>query len=44
LRRERLIERSCPRRVEFRRELPKARVGKVDFEVPVAEHSARSGR
>ena len=29
--RERLIKWSCPREVEFRRELPKTRVGKVDF-------------
>jgi long-chain acyl-CoA synthetase len=29
--RERLIKWSCPREVEFRDELPKTRVGKVDF-------------
>jgi long-chain acyl-CoA synthetase len=36
--RERLIKWSCPREVEFRRELPKTRVGKIDFKVLVAEH------
>ena len=39
--RERLIKWSCPREVEFRRELPKTRVGKVDFKVLVAEHAAK---
>jgi long-chain acyl-CoA synthetase len=29
--RERLIKWSCPREVEFREELPKTRVGKIDF-------------
>ncbi len=29
--RERLIKWSCPREIEFRRDLPKTRVGKVDF-------------
>lgn len=29
--RERLIKWSCPREIEFRRELPKTRVGKIDF-------------
>jgi long-chain acyl-CoA synthetase len=29
--RERLIKWSCPREVEFREELPKTRIGKVDF-------------
>ena len=38
--RERLIKWSCPRAIEFRRELPKTRVGKVDFKVLVAEHRA----
>jgi len=38
--RERLIKWSCPREVEFRRELPKTRVGKIDFKVLVAEHAA----
>jgi long-chain acyl-CoA synthetase len=41
--RERLIKWSCPREVEFRRELPKTRVGKIDFKVLVAEHVERSG-
>ena len=40
--RERLIKWSCPREVEFRRELPKTRVGKIDFKALVAEHVARS--
>ncbi len=38
--RERLIKWSCPREVEFRRELPKTRIGKVDFKVLAAEHRA----
>ena len=29
--RDRLIKWSCPRDVEFREELPKTRVGKIDF-------------
>ncbi len=33
-----LIKWSCPREVEFRRELPKTRVGKIDYKVLVAEH------
>jgi long-chain acyl-CoA synthetase len=43
--RERLIKWSCPREVEFRRELPRTRVGKVDFKVLVDEHveAARKG-
>jgi len=40
--RGRLIKWSCPREVEFRRELPKTRVGKIDFKVLVAEHVERS--
>jgi long-chain acyl-CoA synthetase len=39
--RGRLIKWSCPRAIEFRRELPKTRVGKIDFKVLVAEHVAR---
>jgi long-chain acyl-CoA synthetase len=39
--RERLIKWSCPREIEFRRELPKTRVGKIDFKVLVAEHVKR---
>lgn len=38
--RERLIKWSCPREVEFRRELPKTRIGKIDFRALVAEHIA----
>jgi len=40
--RERLIKWSCPREIEFRRELPKTRVGTIDFKALVAEHAARS--
>ncbi len=40
--RERLIKWSCPREIEFRDELPKTRVGKVDFKSLVAEHRAGS--
>lgn len=39
--RQRLIKWSCPREIEFRRELPHTRVGKVDFKALVAEHVAR---
>ncbi len=39
--RERLIKWSCPREIEFRRELPKTRVGKIDFKALVAEHTER---
>ena len=38
-----LIKWSCPREVEFRRELPKTRVGKVDYKVLVAEEVAKAG-
>jgi long-chain acyl-CoA synthetase len=41
--RERLIKWSCPREIEFRRELPKTRVGKIDFKVLVAEHVDKGG-
>jgi len=37
--RERLIKWSCPREIEFRRELPKTRVGKVDYRALTAGHS-----
>jgi acyl-coenzyme A synthetase/AMP-(fatty) acid ligase len=46
--RERLIRWSCPREVEFRRELPHTRVGKVDYralmrdERPATSHEART--
>ncbi|MCX7892249.1 MAG: AMP-binding protein [Burkholderiales bacterium] len=39
-----LIKWSCPREVEFRTELPKTRVGKVDYKVLVAEHVAREAQ
>jgi long-chain acyl-CoA synthetase len=35
---ERLIKWSCPREIEFRRELPKTRIGKIDYKILVAEH------
>ena len=40
--RERLIKWSCPRDVEFRDELPKTRVGKVDF-VALTREAAAAG-
>lgn len=36
--RSRLIKWSCPREVEFRSDLPKTRVGKIDYKVLVQEH------
>ena len=39
--RDRLIKWSCPREIEFRRELPKTLVGKVDFNVLEKEEIAR---
>jgi long-chain acyl-CoA synthetase len=39
--RERLIKWSCPREVEFRADLPKTRVGKVDYRALAAEHAAK---
>jgi long-chain acyl-CoA synthetase len=36
--RERLIKWSCPREIEFRRDLPKTRVGKIDYKQLMAEH------
>ena len=39
--RETLIKWSCPRDVEFRRDLPKTRVGKVDYRALVVEHAAK---
>ncbi len=36
-----LIKWSCPRAVEFRRELPKTRVGKIDFAALVREETER---
>jgi long-chain acyl-CoA synthetase len=38
--RERLIKWSCPREVEFRDELPKTRVGKIDFTALMKEAAA----
>jgi len=35
--RERLIKWSCPREIEFRRELPKTRVGKIDYRALAGE-------
>jgi long-chain acyl-CoA synthetase len=37
--REQLIKWSCPREIEFRRELPKTRVGKVDYRALTGERS-----
>jgi long-chain acyl-CoA synthetase len=42
--RERLIKWSCPREVEFRSELPRTRVGKVDVRALVANPRAGEGR
>ena len=39
--RERLIKWSCPREVEFRADLPKTRVGKIDYRALVTEHMAK---
>ena len=38
--REHLIKWSCPRGVEFCRELPKTRIGKIDYKVLVQQHEA----
>ncbi|MCU0803516.1 MAG: AMP-binding protein [Burkholderiales bacterium] len=42
--RQQLIKWSCPREVEFKAELPKTRVGKIDYRMLVEEHVAREGR
>ena len=42
--RERLIKWSCPREVEFRAELPKTRIGKIDYRALVAEHTAKRAK
>ncbi|MCL4761206.1 MAG: AMP-binding protein [Burkholderiales bacterium] len=42
--RERLIKWSCPRDVEFRADLPRTRVGKVDFRALAEEHAGRGAR
>jgi long-chain acyl-CoA synthetase len=39
--RAQLIKWSCPREIEFRAELPKTRVGKIDYKLLVQEHTAR---
>jgi long-chain acyl-CoA synthetase len=39
--RAQLIKWSCPREIEFRADLPKTRVGKIDYKVLVQEHAAR---
>ena len=39
--RSQLIKWSCPREIEFRCELPKTRIGKIDYQALVAEHVAR---
>jgi long-chain acyl-CoA synthetase len=41
--RAQLIKWSCPRAIEFRAELPRTRVGKIDYKVLVQEHVAGSG-
>lgn len=38
--RERLIKWSCPRQVEFCKEVPKTRIGKIDYKVLVQQHVA----
>ncbi len=42
--RAQLIKWSCPREIEFRTELPKTRVGKIDYKVLVQERAARSDK
>jgi long-chain acyl-CoA synthetase len=37
--RERLIKWSCPREIEFRRDLPRTRVGKTDYRALMLEHA-----
>jgi long-chain acyl-CoA synthetase len=39
--RERLIKWSCPREVEFRADLPRTRVGKVDYRALLDDHTAK---
>jgi len=39
--RTQLIKWSCPRRIEFCAELPKTRVGKIDYKVLVQQHLAK---
>jgi long-chain acyl-CoA synthetase len=40
--RERLIKWSCPREIEFRRDLPKTRIGKIDYRTLVEDHIAKA--
>lgn len=40
--RDRLIKWSCPREVEFRKELPKTRIGKIDYRALVEDHIAKA--
>jgi len=42
--RERLIKWSCPREVEFRADLPKTRIGKIDYRALVTEHMAKDSK
>ncbi|MBE0613147.1 MAG: AMP-binding protein [Burkholderiales bacterium] len=41
--RAQLIKWSCPREIEFCAELPKTRVGKIDYKVLVQEYTAKQG-
>jgi long-chain acyl-CoA synthetase len=41
--RAQLIKWSCPRAIEFCAELPKTRVGKIDYRLLVQQHLARQG-
>jgi long-chain acyl-CoA synthetase len=38
-----LIKWSCPREIEFRRDLPQTRIGKIDYKALVREHIASHG-
>ncbi len=42
--RSQLIKWSCPRDIEFRRELPKTRIGKIDYRALMEEERARQDR
>jgi len=39
--RERLIKWSCPREIEFRDDLPKTRIGKIDYRTLIEDHAAK---
>lgn len=41
--RKQLIKWSCPREIEFRRDLPKTRIGKIDYKALIREHIASPG-